>query len=324
MLTYTTWSESGGVGKTTFAVNLAAAHERRGYDVLVIDMDSQDGGFTDHTGMLDLKYENPTNNIVEHMVEQATGEFDEIIHTHPVDGFDFIPSHDVMRYLGEKLSARANLSKGREAFEPNHALRRLLEKQSVHEQYDILIVDPPTKPSPELRNTMYATRNILAPLEVSSKGETSINGVKSEKNSLEDDLEVDIGVYGLVPNEVSGQSNIGQNSLKRIQESQSKLLSPIVIGERESLLGGAWDASMSAFSFAEREKDRLYSRERDTLQKLQYLADIITDDVDQQEMAPEDMGDVVKRPTEHRIHDDFKEQEEDEEHAAADTATGDD
>jgi chromosome partitioning protein len=225
-----------------------------------------------------------------------------------------------MRYIDEKLTAREQLSKGRDEFIPDHALRRLLEKHNVHKDYTVLIVDPPTKPSPELRNAMFATRNILSPLEVSSKGETSIRGVRGEKKSLENDLGIQIGVHGIVPNGVDQNSNISEEAYNRIRETQDKVLAPIEVRERGALFSGAWDAHMSAFSFAEREKDRLYNRDRGTLKKLQYLADTITDDVDQTEGTPEDMEDVVKRPTQHRIHDDFKQDMS----GGTDTATGDD
>lgn len=37
MLTYTTYSEAGGVGKSTLAANLADAHTQQGRDVLAIE-----------------------------------------------------------------------------------------------------------------------------------------------------------------------------------------------------------------------------------------------------------------------------------------------
>ncbi len=46
MLTYTTYSEAGGIGKTTLSAHLAAAHARAGRDVLVIDGDPQDGSLS--------------------------------------------------------------------------------------------------------------------------------------------------------------------------------------------------------------------------------------------------------------------------------------
>lgn len=302
MITYTTWSESGGVGKTTFAVNLAAAHTRRGYNTLVIDLDCQDGGLTDHLGKLELRYQNPETNLVQHMAQETDAPLEDITETHHPDGFDFIPSHDMMRHIDRKLAAREELTEG---YDKNEALRHVIERNNLDNKYDVLIVDPPTKPSPELRNAMFATRNILAPLEVTAKGETSVTGIIGEKQSLEHDLEINIGFYGIVPNNVQN-TTIAANALENVHNIETADVAPIVIGERGALFGGAWDAEMSIFSFAERKKDRLRSYERPTLQKMQYLADIITNDVVPHETALEDLGAVVKRPSETRIHDEFK------------------
>ncbi len=43
MLAYSTYSEAGGVGKTTTAANLAVAHARAGLKPLVIPLDPQEG-----------------------------------------------------------------------------------------------------------------------------------------------------------------------------------------------------------------------------------------------------------------------------------------
>ncbi len=47
MLTYSTYSEAGGVGKTTTAANLAVAHARAGLKPLVVPLDPQDGELLD-------------------------------------------------------------------------------------------------------------------------------------------------------------------------------------------------------------------------------------------------------------------------------------
>jgi chromosome partitioning protein len=44
------WNESGGVGKTTLAVNTDTMLGCRDNDVLAVDRDPQSGSFTDHIG----------------------------------------------------------------------------------------------------------------------------------------------------------------------------------------------------------------------------------------------------------------------------------
>lgn len=319
--TYTTWSESGGVGKTTFAVNMAAAHARNGYDVLTIDLDNQDGGLTDHAGFLNRKHETETDDLVEHMTRRSNDPLGEIIHTHPIDGFDLIPTHDSMRNLKDMLQKAVGYYEGsNNPMNPDAALREVLERHNIHEDYDVLIIDPPTKPSPELRNALYATRNILAPVEASEKGKTSIGGTNAEKNALEDDLGIDIGVFGIIPNNVGGKAKVSTEAHKVIQESQVFPLAPIVIKEREALFGGAWGANMSVFSYVEREKDRFYPYEKDTLRQIQYLANVITGDIDPESVNPEEIPVPVTRPSEHRIAEKFKQPDADDESSTEATA----
>ncbi|WP_049972657.1 ParA family protein [Haladaptatus cibarius] len=70
MIPHTIWSKVGGVGKTTLSVNLAAAHAKRGQQVLGIDMDPQEGGLTHNFGAGENRADANVNNLVRHMVEQ--------------------------------------------------------------------------------------------------------------------------------------------------------------------------------------------------------------------------------------------------------------
>lgn len=305
--TYTTWAESGGVGKTTFAMNLAAAHSRNGYRTLVIDLDTQDGGLTDHAGLLGEKQTTDRNNLRDHILGRAEGELEDIIHTHPEDEFDIIPTHARMRNLATKLQKMEDVNEDY-GYNKSHQLRKLIEREGLH-KYDVIIVDPPAKPSVELKNALYATRNIVSPVEVTPKGNTSVGGILDERKALENELEISIGVYGVVLNDVTEKSSITRKIREEIMEKQEVEFAAVEIRHREALLNGAWNAKMSAFSYGERKKGRLYDRERVTLQKFQYLADLITGDVDPEETSVSDLGEVVERPTEHRIAEQFKEKE---------------
>ncbi len=89
MLVYSTYSEAGGVGKTTRAANFAGAHARAGLRPLVVPLDPQDGDLSrlfdadsDRTDSID--------NVVRHMIRRPKGEFDDLIRT--VEGVDSRPS----------------------------------------------------------------------------------------------------------------------------------------------------------------------------------------------------------------------------------------
>jgi len=68
MLTYAPVSEAGGVGKTTTAATLAASHARAGHEVLVIDMDTQNGSLTYFLGPDYDRGDPNVDNLVRHLV----------------------------------------------------------------------------------------------------------------------------------------------------------------------------------------------------------------------------------------------------------------
>jgi len=62
MLTYSTYSEAGGVGKTTTAANLAVAHARAGLKPLVVPLDPQDGDLSRLFGVDDQRTDSVDNS----------------------------------------------------------------------------------------------------------------------------------------------------------------------------------------------------------------------------------------------------------------------
>lgn len=80
MLAYTTYSEAGGVGKTTTAANLAVAHARAGLKPLVVPLDPQDGDLSRLFGVDDERT-NSVDNLVRHMSQRPKGPFADLIRT---------------------------------------------------------------------------------------------------------------------------------------------------------------------------------------------------------------------------------------------------
>ena len=113
MKTIAIYHNKGGVGKTTTAVNLAAAFQNKGKRVLLIDIDSQ-ANATFSTGLIKFQFEEDDdliNNNVFHLLE--SGEFNfipEIVRRS--NGFntpkiDVIPSHISLIEKQDKLTKLA-------------------------------------------------------------------------------------------------------------------------------------------------------------------------------------------------------------------------
>lgn len=288
MIPYTVWSEAGGVGKTTLAANLARAHANRGQEVLLIDMDPQDGGVTNHFGLDDRKADSEVDNLVLHMIGRPRGEFAGLVRSS--EDIDVIPSHNMLGNLADLLAKAKDLEEDTNPdpeyrFEKEKQLRRVLVDGGVPSAYDVLIIDPPASEGQHLYNAVYATSNLLVPFEPSPKGERSIQGLRDVVRGLESELgDIDVGVLGTVPNKVKG-TNINRKYLEAL-EDENLPIAPITIGDRGSMLGDAWDNQVSVYELAANDDYRdLRDYEEPTLEKFDELAAFITEQFESVEVT---------------------------------------
>ena len=273
MLTYTVYSEAGGVGKTTLAANLAVAHARAGQRVLVVDMDPQDGCLSYLFGADTGRSAGDSDNLVRHMIGRPLGEFADLIRE-VEHGVDVLPSHNMLERLTELLLKTAELEEDTHPdpdYEyPRHEqLLRVLREADVPSRYDVLIIDPPATAGPHLYNALYATRNLVIPLELSGKGEQSVEGLSDLVSGLETELDISIGVLAAVPNEVKNTAD--QRAYREELESRGYDV-PVTIGDRTSMFEGCWRQQCSAFTFVEEHRDRKRDYEVETLEQFERLA----------------------------------------------------
>lgn len=279
MISYTVWSEAGGVGKTTLSVNLAASHARRGQKVLAIDMDPQNGGLTHHFGAEAERADPETDNIVRHMVERPKGEFADLVHP-AGPNLDLIPGHNMLESLERNLTRAAQMEE--DMHDANYRwpkekqLRRVLADAGVPDEYDVLIIDPPATVGQHIYNAIYATSNLLIPIELSAKGSESVSGLRDVVENIEATLgDIEVGVLGVVPNKVS-DTNVQQEYREQLAE-QDLPLAPVSLRERGSMLGDAWHNQVTVYELAENEAYRdLREYEEDTLAKLDELTEYIS------------------------------------------------
>lgn len=265
MLTYCTYSEAGGVGKTTNAANLAVAHARAGLDVLLIGLDQQEGNLSRLLGV-DSDREADIDTLAHHMIRRPQGAFEDLIVSAEY-GVDVIPEHNDYGNLGDWLKREKEQAEAvGEAFGINSALLRVLKENNIREDYDVIICDPPATEGPHLHNAINATRSLVIPVEASGKGEAAIEGLESLVGGLEQNLEIEVGVLAAIPVGVDG-TNDQQEILEQITYSM-----PEVIGRRGSLMEGCWIENCSAFSYVRDHRSRNRDYEVETLAQYDRLA----------------------------------------------------
>ncbi len=281
MLTYTVYSEAGGVGKTTLAANLAVADARAGRDVLVIDLDPQEGSLSYLFGVGEDRGNEEADSLVRHLIERPRGEFSDLVETS--EGVDIVPAHNSLEVLSKHLHRRQNEAADfGEQWNPNVQLFRVLQENGVPEEYDTLIVDPPATADEKLYNAIHATRNLVVPFEPSGKGERSVTGLEDLVNGLEDNLDITVGVLAVVPNRFKGTND--QEAVLEEQTAAGNDM-PVTFRDRSSLLEGCWRQQCSAFEYVEEHRDRQRDYERETIEKFEELAAHLRKTVDKEVTA---------------------------------------
>lgn len=269
MLTYAVYSEAGGVGKTTISANLARAHTDNGYDVLVVDLDPQDGSLSHLLGVDDDRADSDVDTLVHHLIDRPKGDFADLLET--TEGFDVLPSHNRLEDLGSLLDRAAqNAEALGESFSKFGRLQHVLAKNDIPDNYDILIVDPPATVGPHLYNAIYATRSLAIPIEPTGKGSESVEGLESVVAGIEDTLDIEVGVLAAVVNRYEGT-----NDQQAIHEQVDTLPypNPVTIRKRSSLFEKCWSIQGSAFAVEDDENGRdLRDYEHETLDRLRELA----------------------------------------------------
>jgi len=284
MLAYSTYSEAGGVGKTTTAANLAVAHARAGLKPLVVPLDPQDGDLSRLFGVDDQRTE-PVDNLVRHMIRRPKGEFDDLVRS--VEGVDIVPEHNMLSDLATYLQREKDQSEAMgEAFGIHAQLLRVLREAGVPDQYDVLICDPPATEGAHLYNAINATRSLVIPVEPSAKGRAAVHGLESLVAGLEEQLEVEVGVLAAIP--IGFKNTRDQRTILEEIEYPT----PEVIGERASLMEGCWMQQCSAFRYVREFRDRRRDYELETLAQFDRIARQLEEAVGIEAPNPPEPGDL--------------------------------
>ena len=205
MKTIAIYHHKGGVGKTTVAINLAAALRKKGKRVLLIDIDAQ-ANTTFATGLVKFQFEEEDDlrdRNVYHLLESTKYEYNFISGVVRKSNFfsqpeiDVIPSHIT-------LIERQNKLVGSGA----SRLRLARKLEQVENEYDVVIIDTPPSLDLYAQVSLTAADYLIIPSDLkpfSNQGLSSVkNFIEQEINENKEGLgKSPLIIMGVLPSKIS-------------------------------------------------------------------------------------------------------------------------
>ena len=193
-------NQKGGVGKTTTAVNLAAALALLGQKVLVIDMDPQGNAST----ALDLPHEPGTTGVYEVLVG-GKSLLDAVLPVPGLPGLWGVPaSVDLAGAEIELVSQVARENRLRKAVQ-----EYLTEHEREHgERLDFVVIDCPPSLGLLTLNAMVAVHEVLIPLQTEYYALEGLGHLLGTVGLIQEHLNPELQITGILLTMYDGRTKL--------------------------------------------------------------------------------------------------------------------
>ncbi len=217
-------NQKGGCGKTTVAINLAAALRERGNRVLLVDMDPQA-----HASLGIMASGEGGNRTTYDLLIDPRIRLSEAVFERS-ENFFVIPSSPMLSALEQEL---AGLD-GRES--------RLGSKLArSKEDYDFIIIDSPPNVGILTFNALIASKEVLIPIEPSLFSLRGLERLTETLELLEEETDHKVAMHILI-NNLEKRTNFSRDFVGELEKTHSSILMQNTVSHsvryKESVLRG--------------------------------------------------------------------------------------
>ncbi len=200
----------GGSGKTTTAVNLAAALHKKKQKTLLIDLDPQ-ANATISLGIDPIELTRHVNNLFTDINIQP----EETI-TKTSFGMFILPSHpDLADTEAGMRATQVGLLKG------------ILEP--IEQLFDFIIIDTPPSESYLTVNALAAVDEVIIPLQTHYLAMRGLREVLEEIEQVRKGLNPSLKIAGILPTMVNKRTNMAKTVLETVLETYKELVYPFQV-----------------------------------------------------------------------------------------------
>ena len=206
----TSANQKGGVGKTTTAVNLAAALAKHGLHILVIDTDPQGNAST----ALNIDHRVGTPDVYSVLVEEV--DFSEVVKpVAEIENLFCAPA--TIDLAGAEIEL---VSLGAREYRLQRALNKYLDfhKEKYNKAIDYVFIDCPPSLGLLTLNALVAAKEVLIPIQTEYYALEGLGQLMNNVNLVKKQLNPDLEVATIVLTMFDSRTNLSQQVAEEVRK----------------------------------------------------------------------------------------------------------